>query len=169
MRHKTVLVRLYLVGLVSYPFCLFAQEPAKEMPKLLFDGKTFTLPLEKKMLQKLPIADSLLVGMPIEAYIEPLNLKISEYKLGLPGNPSQTMKRALLIHMVNYKGDEKQNMLMLRARENVAQMLNLSGAKQIKKLGFNLDPVDYIRRRKDIKSAERAQSIIRDLNKLDPK
>lgn len=169
MGRKTVLACLYFVGLVMSPLPLFAQEPVKEVPKLLFDGKTFTLPFEKQTMQKRQIADSLLVGMPIEAYIEPLNLKISEYKFSLPGNPSQTMKRALLIHMANYKGDEKQNILMLRARNNVAQMLNVSGAKQVKNLGFNLDPVDYIRRRRDIKSAERARSIIQNLNRLDTK
>lgn len=169
MEHKRKLVWLCLGGLIFCPLYLFAQEPVKDVSKMLFDGKTFTLPFEKPVLQKHQIADSLLVGMPIDAYIEPLNLRISEYKLGLPSNPSQTMKRVLLIHMVNYKGDEKQNILMLRAQNNVAQMLNMSGAKQIKKIGFNLDPVDYIRRRKDIKSAERARSIIYNLNRLDSK
>ena len=128
MTRKAVLVWSYFVGLVLYPSYMFAQEPPVETPKLLFDGKTFTLPFEKPVSQKRQIADTLLVGMPIEAYIEPLNLKLSEYKFALPNNPSQTIKRALLIHMANYKGDEEQNALMLRARNNVAQMLNLSGA-----------------------------------------
>ena len=126
MIRKAVLVWSYFVGLILYPSYLSAQEPPVETPKLLFDGKTFTLPLESPVLQKRQIADTLLVGMPIEAYIEPLNLKLSEYKFALPNNPSQTIKRALLIHMANYKGDEEQNALMLRARNNVAQMLNLS-------------------------------------------
>ena len=154
---------------IFVPSYMSAQEPPVETPKLLFDGKTFTLPLESPVLQKRQIADTLLVGMPIEAYIEPLNLKLSEYKFALPNNPSQTIKRALLIHMANYKGDEEQNALMLRARNNVAQMLNLSGAKRTKSVGFSLDPVYYIRHRKEIKSAERARLIIRDLNKLDSK
>ena len=58
---------------------------------------------------------------------------------------------------------------MLRARNNVAQMLNLSGAKRAKSVGFSLDPVYYIRHRKEIKSAERARLIIQNLNKLDSK
>ena len=138
MIRKAVLVWSYFVGLILYPSYLSAQEPPVETPKLLFDGKTFTLPLESPVLQKRQIADTLLVGMPIEAYIEPLNLKLSEYKFALPNNPSQTIKRALLIHMANYKGDEEQNALMLRARNNVAQMLNLSGAKRTKSVGFSL-------------------------------
>lgn len=169
MTRKAVLVWSYFVGLILYPSYMFAQEPPVETPKLLFDGKTFTLPLESPVLQKRQIADTLLVGMPIEAYIEPLNLKLSEYKFALPNNPSQTIKRALLIHMANYKGDEEQNALMLRARNNVAQMLNLSGAKQAKSVGFSLDPVYYIWHRKEIKSAERARLIIQNLNKLDSK
>lgn len=169
MTRKAVLVWSYFVGLILYPSYMFAQEPPVETPKLLFDGKTFTLPLESPVLQKRQIADTLLVGMPIEAYIEPLNLKLPEYKFALPNNPSQTIKRALLIHMANYKGDEEQNALMLRARNNVAQMLNLSGAKRAKSVGFSLDPVYYIRHRKEIKSAERARLIIQNLNKLDSK
>ena len=165
MTRKAVLVWSYFVGLILYPSYMFAHEPPVETPKLLFDGKTFTLPLESPVLQKRQIADTLLVGMPIEAYIEPLNLKLSEYN----NNPSQTIKRALLILMANYKGDEEQNALMLRARNNVAQMLNLSGAKRAKSVGFSLDPVYYIRHRKEIKSAERARLIIQDLNKLDSK
>ena len=165
MTRKAVLVWSYFVGLILYPSYMFAHEPPVETPKLLFDGKTFTLPLESPVLQKRQIADTLLVGMPIEAYIEPLNLKLSEYN----NNPSQTIKRALLIHMANYKGDEEQNALMLRARNNVAQMLNLSGAKRAKSVGFSLDPVYYIRHRKEIKSAERTRLIIQDLNKLDSK
>lgn len=162
-------VRPYFVGLLLYPLCLFAQETIKEIPKLSFDGKTFTIPSEEMVLQKRQLSDTSFVGLPIEVYIQPLNLKFTEsqYKFVLPKNPSQTIKRALLIHLVNYKGDEKQNMMMLRARNNVAQMLNMSGARQTKSIGYNLDPVDYFRRRKEIKNAERARSIIRDLNKLD--
>ena len=87
MIRKAVLVWSYFVGLILYPSYLSAQEPPVETPKLLFDGKTFTLPLESPVLQKRQIADTLLVGMPIEAYIEPLNLKLSEYKFALPNTP----------------------------------------------------------------------------------
>lgn len=169
MRQKTYLVRLYFTGMFLFPLCLFAQETDREIPRLFFDGKTFTIPSEKTILQKGNIPDTLLGEMPIEMYIQPLNLKISEYKFALPKNPSQTIKRALLIHLVNLEEDGQQNMLMSKAKNNVAQMLNLSGTKQIKSIGFNLDPVDYIRRRKEIKNAEKAQSIIRELNKLDAK
>ena len=49
--------------------------------------------LKARYCKKRQIADALFVGMPIEAYIEPLNLKLSEYKFALPNNPSQTIKQ----------------------------------------------------------------------------
>lgn len=109
--------------------------------------------------------------MSIDAFIQPFDVKKyldNKSRLFLPPNPSEHIKRALILYMANdYCISPHDRKMIENAAVNVRKMFERSGIKKIKTApGFNFDLADYVRRKKQMKNYEKSLQITGELSKL---